>query len=281
MNFYYGPPRFLPPVLTKLGLACLAFNRRGHDILSTRDSRDAEGAAYQSAAEAIADNRTAAEWLGARGFAHPIVIGHSHGGMLAVRHAADHPQTPALVLLSAHRGGKGLVAGGSKAGLLAGDRLEEITAQSRELVEAGRGNELILMPGWWYVVTAAELPRHAREPARRHRARAARSRARRSTSAATRSRAGLYPAEEFKARAGGECTIEIPAELRPLLHRLRGGGLRDGREVARRRRCACSRGRQRQALGGDDPALPHLAEEPEEHLLAVEPARRSRCGAAC
>ena len=33
MNFYYGPPRFLPPALTKLGLACLAFNRRGHDIL--------------------------------------------------------------------------------------------------------------------------------------------------------------------------------------------------------------------------------------------------------
>src|SRR5262245_61394227 len=24
MNFYYGPPRFLPPHLTKLGLACLA-----------------------------------------------------------------------------------------------------------------------------------------------------------------------------------------------------------------------------------------------------------------
>ena len=39
MNFYQGAPRFLPPVLTALGLACLAFNRRGHDILSTRDSR--------------------------------------------------------------------------------------------------------------------------------------------------------------------------------------------------------------------------------------------------
>ena len=210
MNFYYGPPRFLPPTLTKLGLACLAFNRRGHDILSTRDSRDAEGAAYQSAAEAIADNRTAAEWLGARGFAQPIVIGHSHGGMLAVRHAADHPQTPALVLLSAHRGGKGLVPGGSKAGLLAGNRLEEITAQSKQLVEAGRGNELILMPGWWYVVTAAgfldmlenlpdviELAPKVKSPTLYVRG--------------DQEPAGLYPAEEFKSRAGGECTIEIPA----------------------------------------------------------------------
>ena len=32
MNFYVGAPRFLPPVLTRLGFACLAFNRRGHDI---------------------------------------------------------------------------------------------------------------------------------------------------------------------------------------------------------------------------------------------------------
>src|SRR5256885_1381806 len=32
MNFYTGAPRFLPPALVELGLACLAFNRRGHDI---------------------------------------------------------------------------------------------------------------------------------------------------------------------------------------------------------------------------------------------------------
>ena len=37
MNFYTGAARFLAPALTRLGLAFLAFNRRGHDILSTRD----------------------------------------------------------------------------------------------------------------------------------------------------------------------------------------------------------------------------------------------------
>src|SRR5438477_158217 len=47
MNFYSGAPRFLPPALTELGVACLAFNRRGHDILAIRDSRAAEGAALQ------------------------------------------------------------------------------------------------------------------------------------------------------------------------------------------------------------------------------------------
>jgi pimeloyl-ACP methyl ester carboxylesterase len=66
MNFYVGASRFLPPVLTALGFACLAFNRRGHDILTTRNSRTAEGGAFQFTREAIADNRRAAEWLAAR-----------------------------------------------------------------------------------------------------------------------------------------------------------------------------------------------------------------------
>jgi pimeloyl-ACP methyl ester carboxylesterase len=208
MNFYTGPPRFLPPALTALGLACLAFNRRGHDILTTRDSRAAEGAAFQLTGEAIADNRLAAAWLTERGFPAPIVIGHSNGGMLAVRHVADHPGTPALVLLSAHMGGTRLVERGSRAGLLAGDKLPEATARARDLVAAGRGDELMLLPGWWYVISArsfldllTELPdivalapqvscpslflRGDAEPP------------------------DLYPAEAFRDRAGGACDVAI------------------------------------------------------------------------
>lgn len=154
MNFYLGAPRFLPPVLTKLGLACLAFNRRGRDILGIRDSRAAEGAAFQTVAEAIEDNRTAARWVAERGFADPVVIGHSNGGMLAVRHVADHPKTPALALLSAHCGGKDMVPLACRAGLLAGDQLDAITSKARSLVQAGKGNELMLLPGWWYVASA-------------------------------------------------------------------------------------------------------------------------------
>jgi len=208
MNFYTGAPRFLPPVLTKLGLACLAFNRRGHDILSIRDSRAAEGAAFQLTREAIADNRFAAGWLAERGFAAPIVIGHSNGGMLAVKHVADHPETPALVLMSAHGGGKQSPRLSSKAGLFAGDRFEELTAQAQAMVKAGRGRDLMLMPGWWYVISAesyldriSEMPdvlelapqikcptlyiRGDQEPA------------------------DNYPAETFQKRAGGPCDVRI------------------------------------------------------------------------
>jgi pimeloyl-ACP methyl ester carboxylesterase len=154
MNFYIGALRFLPPALTRLGFACLAFNRRGHDIMSVRNSRNAEGAAFQLTREGIEDNAIAARWMAERGFDTPVVIGHSNGGMLGVQHVVDHPRTRALVLLSAGRGGPTSVQSGGTEGLLAGERFDEIYAKATELVAAGRGRELMLIPGWWYVITA-------------------------------------------------------------------------------------------------------------------------------
>jgi pimeloyl-ACP methyl ester carboxylesterase len=208
MNFYTGALRFLPPVLGNLGFACLAFNRRGHDILSTRDSRAPVGGAFQTAQEGIEDNRLAAQWLGQRGFPHPVVIGHSNGGMLAVRHVVDHPGTPALVLLSAHGGGRNMVQRSSSSGMMAGDRLEEITAQARALVAAGRGKELMLMPGWWYVITAESfIDRLENTPD-------VLALAPQVTCPTLYIRGDKeprapYPAEEFAQRAGGPVSIEI------------------------------------------------------------------------
>jgi pimeloyl-ACP methyl ester carboxylesterase len=205
MNFYVGAPRFLPPALTALGFACLSFNRRGHDILSIRNSRAAEGAAFQTTAEGIGDNRYAARWMAARGFPHPVVIGHSNGGMLAVQHVADHPETPALVLLSAHTGGTGQVENASRAGLMAGDQLGEITAQARAMVVDGRGRDLLLMPGWWYVESF--LDRLTSMPV-------ILDLAPRITCPVLFIRGDQesresYPAEEFQARAGGPCDVEV------------------------------------------------------------------------
>ena len=155
-NFYTGPARFLPPHLTRLGLACLSFNRRGHDTVSCR-TREPEGNAFQTVAQAIADNEYARAFLAGRGQHRPFVIGHSNGGLLAAAHAADHPGTPALVLLSAHCGGPEMLARASAQGLLAGSDLAGLSQRARDLVAAGRGGELMLMPGWWYVTSAASF----------------------------------------------------------------------------------------------------------------------------
>jgi pimeloyl-ACP methyl ester carboxylesterase len=208
MNFYVGAPRFLPPVLTRLGLACLAFNRRGHDILSTRNSRKVEGGAFQFTREAIADNRVAAQWLEARGFAAPVVIGHSNGGMLATQHVVDQPRTPALVLLSAGRGGASAGRESGTERLFAMDRFDELRERAKELVAAGRGRELLVMPGWWYVISAESfLDRIGTVPDTI--ALAPRIRCPVLTLRGDREDAHRYPVEEFRRAAGGPCQVEI------------------------------------------------------------------------
>ena len=208
MNFYSGALRFLPPALTRAGYACLAFNRRGHDVVSTRNSRIAEGGAFQTAREGIEDDRLAAQWLAKRGHAHPVVIGHSNGGVLAVRHVADHPQTPALVLLSAHGGGRGVVQRSSQAGTMARGRVEELTAQARAMVAEGRGRELMLMPGWWYAISAESfLDRLTETPDVLELA--PKIRCPTLFIRGDKEPREQYPAEEFMSRSSGPCTVEI------------------------------------------------------------------------
>jgi pimeloyl-ACP methyl ester carboxylesterase len=207
MNFYTGAPRFLPPALAELGLASLAFNRRGHDILAIRDSRAAEGAAFQTYREAIEDNAIAARWVAERGFPRPVVIGHSNGGMLAVRHVAEHPETAALVLLSAHCGGRDMLPRTCAAGLLAQEKLPEVAATAADMVQAGRGRELMLLPGWWYVTSAESFRELADCPDTLELA--PRIRCPVLYLRGDREPRDLYPAEEFARRCAGPCTVEI------------------------------------------------------------------------
>ena len=213
MNFYTGGARFLPPVLTKLGIAVLTFNRRGHDILTTRASRAAEGGAFQTTAEAVADNRYAAQWLEARGkgpYANPIVMGHSNGGMLSTRHVADHPNTPALVLLSAGRGSVRQDTSGGTENLFAAGKLDVLTQQAHDMVAAGRGRELMFMPGWWYVISAESfLDRIVSVPDTI--ALAPQVKCPVLAIRGDKEDRDRYPAEEFAAACGGPCEVNIVA----------------------------------------------------------------------
>jgi pimeloyl-ACP methyl ester carboxylesterase len=162
-NFYTGPSRFLPEVLVAQGIACLAFNRRGHDMVTSLHGRSVGGGSFQLAREAIADNRAASDWLAARGHVHPIVIGHSNGGMLAAQHCADdYGQPRALVLMSAHVGGTENVPQMCEAGMFAQHRLRELTAQAEAMVARGAGRELMLLPDWWWVISAESFLDRAR-----------------------------------------------------------------------------------------------------------------------
>jgi pimeloyl-ACP methyl ester carboxylesterase len=208
MNFYVGPPRFLPPALTARGFACLAFNRRGHDILSTRDSRLPEGGAFQTAAEGLADTVFAAGHAAARGGGAVFLVGHSNGGTLAAAHAAASPEVRGLVLLSAHLGGPTILAVQSAAGQLAADRLPETVARAERLVGEGRGDELLLVPGWWYAISAASLL-DRRDCTPDLLALAPRVRCPSLFVRGDAEPVEVYPAERFAAAAGGPCEVAV------------------------------------------------------------------------
>lgn len=90
----------------------------------------------------------------------------------------------------------------SQKGLLACDQLDAVTERACRLIDDGRGDELMLLPGWWYVTTAScwvdllnntpdilELAPEIHCPTLYVRG--------------DQEPADLYPAEEFQAQAGG------------------------------------------------------------------------------
>jgi len=154
MNFYVCAARFLAPRITALGYDFMPFNRRGHDSVSTYDSREAVGGAYQTVAEGIEDNELAARYLTAKGYQNPIVIGHSNGGVLASEHVAHHPETRALILLSAHAGGNRLTNPRSARNFSLAGNTDALSKEAEALIAAGKPRQLMLIPAWWWVISA-------------------------------------------------------------------------------------------------------------------------------
>jgi pimeloyl-ACP methyl ester carboxylesterase len=154
MNFYVCAARFLAPHITALGYEYLAFNRRGHDSVSTYDSRECVGGAYQTVAQGVEDNALAAKYLAENGFKNPIVIGHSNGGVLASEHVARHPETRALILLSAHAGGNRMTNARSARDFSRAGDTDELKNRAEALVAAGQSRQLMLIPAWWWVISA-------------------------------------------------------------------------------------------------------------------------------
>ena len=137
-----------------------------------------------------------------------MVIGHSNGGFLGVQHVANHPETPAMVLLSAHAGAATADRLAAQTGLLGGDRTPELRAQAEAMIADGRGGDLLLLPGWWYVATAESyidrlttMPNTV-ETAPRIDCPVLYVRG-------DRELRDSYPAEDFAAASGGPCDVEI------------------------------------------------------------------------
>jgi len=208
MNFYVCAARFLAPHITSLGYAFLAFNRRGHDSVSTYNSREPVGGAYQTVAEGIEDNELAARFLAGEGFKNLIVIGHSNGGVLASEHVARHPETLALVLLSAHAGGNRLTDPNSASRYTINEKTDDSIKEAQALLAAGNPRGLMLLPTWWYVISARTfMDRLTNVPSLVENA--ARIRCPVLFIRGDQEPVNNYPAERFKDNCSGPCDIAI------------------------------------------------------------------------
>ena len=96
--------------------------------------------------------------------------------------------------------------------------LDEIYAHARKLVADGRGKELMLMPGWWYVITAESfLDRLTAVPDVL--ALAPRGEVSRSLHPRRQGESGPLPGGDFVERASAPCCREGHPGLRSLLQR--------------------------------------------------------------
>ena len=86
--------------------------------------------------------------------------------------------------------------------------MEETEERAKALVAAGRGRELMLLPGWWYLISAESfLDRMENVPDTL--ALAPQVKCPVLFIRGDQERREGYPAEEFCARAGGPCDVEI------------------------------------------------------------------------
>lgn len=154
-NFYTGPSRSLAPSIVGRGFAALAINRRGHDVIYARPGlREPAGAAWEVFADSQQDIQGAIDWLAEQGHGRPALVGHSFGGVACAHYAAEHPERiAALVLCSPAAGGPSYLERVSQE-WLAGDGLAALLRRARELHAAGRGEELLLTPKWWWAISA-------------------------------------------------------------------------------------------------------------------------------
>jgi len=162
-NFYAASTLAgLAPKLLASGAAVLRVNTRGHDLICTGPSsqgRWLQGAAFERIDQAPLDICAWLDWLRASGFARIGILGHSLGAVKAIYTQAMQDATPiaALVAGSPPRLSYDYFRASPR-----GEEFQQLFAHASQLVEQGRGEELMLVrfPLPYYVSAAGYVDRY-------------------------------------------------------------------------------------------------------------------------
>ncbi|HEX4129414.1 MAG TPA: alpha/beta fold hydrolase [Pirellulales bacterium] len=165
-NFYASSlTNALVPRLRAAGIATLAVNTRGHDLISAArgaEGRRVLGAAYEALDDCRHDLAAWIDFLVARGHGRIALVGHSLGGFKALYAQAlePHPAVAAIAALSAPRASHQRFADALRG---AGFRKEY--ERAAELVAAGQGQTLLEVryPVPYFVTAAGYVNKYGPE----------------------------------------------------------------------------------------------------------------------
>lgn len=149
MNFSLGLPRFAADALVAAGYDVVAMNRRGAGVAGIRDSFQGVGDAWTLWSEHRMDVEAVVGHLRGLGYRRVVMAGHSQGGLLAADYAARDPSVAGVILASPAPTFTGVPARLPEA------TREELLRCARKMVAEGRGRELLLLPEWPWVISAA------------------------------------------------------------------------------------------------------------------------------
>ena len=145
-NFYSaGVLQAFAEQFVSAGHSVVRINTRGHDIISSLPGRRpplSGGAAFELIADCVHDLRAWVDELIRRDFSRVVLVGHSMGGVKAIFSQAHdpHPNVVAVVGVSPPRFCHAEWQSSPKAQLF-----RDHFSRATELVEAGRGDELMLV----------------------------------------------------------------------------------------------------------------------------------------
>jgi pimeloyl-ACP methyl ester carboxylesterase len=157
MTFSVGLPRFTAGALVSTGYDVVAVNRRSAGIAGIRDSFQGVGDAWTLWSEHRMDVEAVVRHLKGLGYRRIVLVGHSQGGLLAADYAARDASVAGLVLASPAPIFTGIPT------LLPDAVREETFQRAQAMVAEGRGKDLLLLPEFPWIISAAAAV-HPRTP---------------------------------------------------------------------------------------------------------------------
>lgn len=167
-SFLGGPGRFMPPLWPEV--THLALNMRCRDLawtnaeLPSPDFTEGDvpvaGGMWESIADGHRDVAAAVEYLFALGHAHIFLSGHSSGGFYTADYGARDPRIAGRIFISP------LMGNGTAIQVWFPDEQSRAgaVAQAEQMVAEGRGHHLLVLPSWFYAMSARSFLERAAEP---------------------------------------------------------------------------------------------------------------------